>query len=263
MGHPLFPIDPQKDDEHEKDIAHIRVTRWARGNQKWYPRLFGADEMRTQDRLVELFGGGSYELIALDATAENIVARNRFTLPGKPIPFDGDEDEERAEKRSGAAAGGITSEQILLAVMQQQSSQQKEMMGFFSAVMEASKAESRAVMEASKADARAMVESAKAESRAFAELHAKSNENQTRMMTEFFNKSLEMSTKTVGTSGGENASGFTATQMFELGGALAEAKAAGGIDETLHAVLDTFKHAVDAKKAGNAAPPANDPNGGQ
>jgi len=105
MGHPLFPIDPQKDDEHEKEIARIRVSRWYRGTQKWCPRLYGADELRSHEQLVELFGGGTYELIALDEGGETIIARRRFNLPGKPLPFDGEEDEERASRDAAKSSG--------------------------------------------------------------------------------------------------------------------------------------------------------------
>jgi hypothetical protein len=250
MGHPLFPIDPQRDDDLEKEIARVRVSRWFRGTQKWCPRIFGADELRTHEQLVELFGGGTYELIALDESGETIIARRRFNLPGKPLPFDGEEEEEREKKDGGKAAAGLSSEQILLAVMQQNSAQQQQMMGFFATLFEQNKAESRALLEASKADARAMIESAKNESRAFAELLAKSNENQTRLMTEFFNKSLEIAK---GGANGGNADALSPAQMFELGGALAEAKS-GGIQETISTIAESFKHAMDAKKGNGTLP---------
>jgi len=144
-------------------------------------------------------------------------------------------------------------------MMQANTQQQQQMMGFFATLFEQNKAESRALLEGSKADARAMIESAKAESRAFAELLAKSNETQTRLMTEFFNKSLEL---TKGGGGGGNADALTPAQMFELGSALAEAKT-GGLNETINTIAETFKHAVDtkAKTLGNGS--NNGTNGSQ
>jgi hypothetical protein len=122
-AHPLFPIE--HDDEEPTEVGWVHVTRFDGGGQKWAPRLFAASELDSLETLSELYGGGSYELIARAQDRRTITGRRRYMLPGRPLPLDGGPAEERATAVAPAVAPQSTSDAILIAMMQMMAQQQQ------------------------------------------------------------------------------------------------------------------------------------------
>lgn len=121
-AHPLFPIE--HDDDEPAEVGWIHVTRFDGGGQKWAPRLFGASELDSLETLSELYGGGSYELIARGNDRRTITGRRRYQLPGRALPLDGGPAEERAPVATVVAPQG-TSDALLIAMMQMMAQQQQ------------------------------------------------------------------------------------------------------------------------------------------
>lgn len=81
--HPLFP--PETDDDEAPEVEGIHVSRFGEGPPKWCSYLFAADELTELQQIQELFGGGTYELIA--RAAGRITARRRYCLDGRSRPL--------------------------------------------------------------------------------------------------------------------------------------------------------------------------------
>lgn len=122
-AHPLFPIE--HDDDDPAEVGWIHVTRFDGGGQKWAPRLFSASELDSLETLSELYGGGSYELIARGPDRRTITGRRRYQLPGRALPLDGGPAEERAPPVAPIAAAQSTSDALLIAMMQMMAQQQQ------------------------------------------------------------------------------------------------------------------------------------------
>lgn len=230
MGHPLFPSESAKGVTYE-GIERIRVTRWADGTFLFARRVFGAEELRSEEDIFNLFGGGNYEIIALNADEDKIIVRRKFQLRGKRLPLNAEDDEDNSsadDRRASKNGNGETSLVELMMNMQQQ------MITFFSTLVQSSKEESRALIESSKIDARAM-----------AAMAAQTSEMQLRVMSDFFGKSMELAKSAP--SGGASEGQFSPEQLLELGSALADARN-DSISDTVGKLADTFKFAVEAKQ---------------
>jgi hypothetical protein len=235
-GHPLFPRDPRVDAEYVAPIGHLRISRWHRSTQKWSPRIFGADEVRTHEDIAELFGGGTYEIVALDDSGEVIVARRKFSLPGASLPLHPSDVEEEHEVRgkapSPAPSMGPDMTQLLMLMMQQSAQQNQQMVQFMATFVEASRTEARATVEASKVDARAMIE-----------MMTKSQETNMRMVMELLARNTEKKE--------EGGVSLSPDQMFEIASELAEARHAGddgGLNQTVATIAEAFKVGVQARQ---------------
>jgi hypothetical protein len=243
MGHPLFPNETRKGIVYE-GIERIRVGRWAEGTCSYARRVFGADEMRTEDDIFVLFGGGYYELLAMNAEEDDIIVRRKIMLRGKSLPLNAEDDEEPNPHESmqliKKTEGEPSITQLIMSMNQQ-------MIGFFSTMMRTSKEESRALIEGSKLDARAM-----------AEMAAKSSEMQLRVMSDFFAKTMELAKSTPAPNAGGSSDGtFSPEQLLELGSALADARN-DGMSETVGKITEAFRFAVEAKqKQRTESPPPN------
>jgi len=121
-AHPLFPCE---NDDEPVEVGWVHVTRFDGGGQKWAPRLFGAGELDSLEALAELYGGGSYELIARGHDRRTITGRRRYMLGGRPLPLDGGTSEERAPAQAPPLAPQSSSDAILIALMQMMGQQQQ------------------------------------------------------------------------------------------------------------------------------------------
>lgn len=83
-GHPLFPSDDEDDD---RDISWIRIVRSEATGWVWVPRRFSAEDLTSLEDIHRLFGGGHYELIAKDINDRFITHRQKYTIPGHPLPL--------------------------------------------------------------------------------------------------------------------------------------------------------------------------------
>lgn len=83
-GHPLFPCDEEDDD---RDISWIRITRNDAGVWMWVPRRYPADQLMSLEDISGMFGGGFYELIAKDVHDRYITHRIRYNIPGVSLPL--------------------------------------------------------------------------------------------------------------------------------------------------------------------------------
>jgi hypothetical protein len=90
MTHPLFP---NLEDDQEVQVGYIHVTRFESGGTVYAPKLFKAEELQDLDTIVQLYGGGKYELIGRDLKGQRVVTRQTYTLPGKPKPLGPEENE--------------------------------------------------------------------------------------------------------------------------------------------------------------------------
>ena len=94
QGHPLFPAS--EEDGKVIVVDFIQITRFESGVPVLVPRVFRADEIRSEAQLTELFGGGVYEVIARRQMKLNpdlpgaITGRKRFKLPGVSGSLTGD-----------------------------------------------------------------------------------------------------------------------------------------------------------------------------
>lgn len=122
-AHPLFPVEHDSDDPVE--VGWVHVTRFDGGGQKWAPRLFQAAELDSLEALSELYGGGSYELVARGHDRRTITGRRRYQLPGRPLPLDGSASDERPAVAAPIAAPQSTSDALLIAMMQMMAQQQQ------------------------------------------------------------------------------------------------------------------------------------------
>lgn len=120
--HPLFPIEAADDDE-PIEVGWIHVTRFEGGGQKWAPRLFAGTELDSLETLAELFGGGTYELIARTHDRRSITGRRRYALPGAMRPLTGEEP-GAFQAPPLAAPATSTNDALLIALMQMMSQQQ-------------------------------------------------------------------------------------------------------------------------------------------
>lgn len=139
MSHPLFP---PKDEGEPPQVLKIHVTRFEGGAKPvWCPRRFDAAELQSLEDVYSLFGGGTYELIARDATS--ISARATYSIPGKSRSLLGEEEQS---DEAPAAAGLATADPnvqligLLVQMMQQQSQVQ---MSFLQSMMQSQAASSR------------------------------------------------------------------------------------------------------------------------
>lgn len=87
--HPLFPTEPN---EPIPEIQWINVVRYEPGRGPVdCPRVFPAEELQQLEDISAQFGGGSYELRGRCAGFKGlpgpIVRRQRYNIPGDPIPF--------------------------------------------------------------------------------------------------------------------------------------------------------------------------------
>jgi len=92
-AHPLFL---NENDEEPPEVGFIHIIRWENGRKMQVPKAFAAEELTSMDQITEMFGGGSYELIARDFN-NRISRRIRTNLPGKSKPLTTDDDEDETE----------------------------------------------------------------------------------------------------------------------------------------------------------------------
>lgn len=83
-GHPLFPCE---EDDDDRDISWIRITRCDSGTWMWVPQRYPADRIMSLEDIHGMFGGGFYELIAKDVNDRYITHRQRYHIPGTSLPL--------------------------------------------------------------------------------------------------------------------------------------------------------------------------------
>lgn len=158
MKHPLFPADENTDDP-APDVEWIQVTRFEKGRQVWCPRKIDAAELTELEQLHAVYGGGHYELIARNAGDEKLkkLPKRQFRLPGKSLPFPGDEPEPEEKPAAAPAPGpfGAGADggamavfgSIIVALINNGAQQAAAMMQLCTVMMTNSKTESRAQLE--------------------------------------------------------------------------------------------------------------------
>jgi hypothetical protein len=137
--HPLFPPEGG---EPPADVQTIKVARDTAHGQDMCARLFSAEELRDEQQLLELFGGGSYELRAYGKGG--LSRRRRVRLMGpRPKPMNATDDPEPAPaaETSVPSMGVGGSEDRLLVLMMQmmkmQSDSQAQSLNALATVMSA------------------------------------------------------------------------------------------------------------------------------
>jgi len=134
-AHPLFLPETEDDELFPAERIHkIYVKRFEKhGGATNAPRGYGPAELRDEQVLFEMFGGGSYELFARTAKGQ-ILGRSTITLPGKSKPLDGqpiyddeEEDPRRAPQHAAMPAGALDPMQMIIMMMQMQERSSKEM----------------------------------------------------------------------------------------------------------------------------------------
>src|SRR5579864_7937210 len=91
-AHPLFMWE---EGERIIPIAWINVRRYTSAGPVDAPRVWPAEELRTEDDIYSLFGGGTYELLGRNVLPGGgpgqLIRRRRLTLEGAPKPFVGEQ----------------------------------------------------------------------------------------------------------------------------------------------------------------------------
>lgn len=87
LAHPLFPIDEDAANAPTPAVHFIQVVRHDAGQKYTAPRLFKADELTSLIQLVDLYGGGKYEVVARDQTNSRITARRTYVIEGESKPL--------------------------------------------------------------------------------------------------------------------------------------------------------------------------------
>lgn len=166
IDHPLFPA--ADDDPEPPDVETIHVTRFERGASPavWCPRVFQADELPGLDAVHELFGGGSYELIARSTkSGRNVIsARRRYLIPGASLPLAGDPTPAAPSVPTPVASaptGGSIWMMLLPLIpplLQAWMSSQKEHTAMLMAMMQNQQQTTLAMAQSSKQDANAFIQ---------------------------------------------------------------------------------------------------------
>jgi hypothetical protein len=166
--HPLFPLE---EGGKPFDVSYINVSRKEGGAMVFVPQIFKAEELTSQEQILERYGGGFYELHARSQSpihpgqAWRITKRRTFTLPGRPKPLDPGNATMQEEIAAGLRpsphdavpkpqGGAMGDSGVLVAILQmnaqaaeraQQSSMQ--FMTMFMQMMQSSKQESAQMMQ--------------------------------------------------------------------------------------------------------------------
>ncbi len=127
-NHPLFP------DHAETEIDGFHVTRHGTRGQEWAPPLYPADQITELAQIADLYGGGTYELMARGTIAgkadgkgkKGVVARVTYRLPGAEKPL---VPETAAPVQESRAPAATTDTAAILQYMAQQSAQQMQLLG--------------------------------------------------------------------------------------------------------------------------------------
>lgn len=102
-AHPLFL---NENNEEPPEVGFIHIIRWENGKKLQVAKAFTGEELQSLDQIKEMFGGGSYELIARDFN-NRISRRIRVNLAGKSKPLETepepDDDEEENNSRNYSA----------------------------------------------------------------------------------------------------------------------------------------------------------------
>jgi hypothetical protein len=85
VGHPLFPVDEDSDDDEIKTVTSIHIARKENGKLFYAPRPRAANELSSLEQIHAEFGGGEYVLIGYNNG--RISARRTVNLSGKPKPM--------------------------------------------------------------------------------------------------------------------------------------------------------------------------------
>jgi hypothetical protein len=89
--HPLFPLE---EGAPSFDVAFISLARKENGSMVWIPRIFAASELTKTDQILELYGGGTYDLWARSESKlhvgqpGNITKKRILQIPGRPKLLD-------------------------------------------------------------------------------------------------------------------------------------------------------------------------------
>src|SRR6185503_11425201 len=91
LTHPLFPRAPGTKGPETRDIRWIQIDRWDHmGRKERHPQRFSADELTSWEQIVDTWGGGTYQLAALDGTHQYVAwtpPNDKFFSPEACKPF--------------------------------------------------------------------------------------------------------------------------------------------------------------------------------
>lgn len=237
MSHPLFPRE-QDDEDDERDISWIHVTRFERTGQVFHPRLFDAKELTSLEDISAHFGGGQYEVIGRTEDRSRVSARHRWSLPGPSIPFV-PSDAAGAPAAPPATPAGLSGDHQLLALIMQQSQQSNaQMMQMFMQMNAQTTQVMVAALSRDKGEGSAVVN-------AIATMAAKDKETLVALLSQI---------------GKQNSGG--ADQLMkgmELGLEMAAGKAKDDTDSTLETIAGAVQAAAAMANAAGPAPGAPKP----
>jgi hypothetical protein len=167
--HPLFPLE---EGGKTFEVGFISLARKEGGAMVWIPRIFAASELTKTDQILELYGGGTYELWARSESTMhvgqpgNITKKRILQIPGRPKlldPTNATAAEEiaaglranPADARPPAQAAGLGNDGgLLVAILQMgqtaaqaQAQQSQQFMALMMQMMSEGKKESQASMQ--------------------------------------------------------------------------------------------------------------------
>ena len=130
-AHPLFLWEAG---ERVVAIAWINVRRYSSQGPIDAPRVWPAEELKTDEDLFQLFGGGVYELLGRSSLPNGqpgpVVRRRRLTLEGAPRPFSGEQQMPGYGAQPGpplSAAGAASGPMdLMLAMMREDRREARE-----------------------------------------------------------------------------------------------------------------------------------------
>lgn len=127
-AHPLFLWE---EGERIIPIGWINVRRYTAQGPVDCPRIWSAEELRSDDDVFTLFGGGTYELLGRNALPNGqpgqVVRRRRLMLEGASKPFSGEQPSQAQATAAGAAAPmGTTSLDLMVAMMREDRREARE-----------------------------------------------------------------------------------------------------------------------------------------
>ncbi|MDI1444708.1 hypothetical protein [Polyangium sp. 6x1] len=88
-GHPLFPRPETATGPDRRKFDLIQIRRWGPdGKMEVCPKTFKGSELRTYEQIVDMYGGGEYQLVAQDQKTHQFQAySDRMRFPGPSKPF--------------------------------------------------------------------------------------------------------------------------------------------------------------------------------
>src|SRR6185503_2932090 len=91
LTHPLFPRAPGSKGPETRDVRWIQNDRLDHmGRKERHPQRFSADELTSWEQIVDTWGGGTYQLAALDGTNQYVgwtAPNDKFFSPEACKPF--------------------------------------------------------------------------------------------------------------------------------------------------------------------------------